>query len=382
MAKGMKKRHGWWQQVSCTLCALGVGVMVVLGVGLGSAAPAGATNLMPSLTVAYLPPGNAITDGRALLRNSLPIDNAEIRKVQATLEGLSEWLRSKRWGPVGKDISQVEKLLSRGREAILAAVPDGKRAAAVSYLDDIQAQLVPMHEAIDLKDREAVWIRRSAMLDDISRIEELMVTSFPFEVPEEYSNLPQLKGRATIEFKTNKGTMRAVVDGYSAPVTAGNFVDLVQRGFYDGMEFIRAEENYVLQTGDPAGPEEGFIDPKTKAYRAVPLEILVKGDEAPIYGSTLEDLGRYLDDPVLPFSAFGTLGMARPGDDANGGSSQFFFFLFEPELTPAGLNLLDGRYAVFGYVVENKEVLEQLGQGDRIESARVVAGAENLVQPT
>ncbi|NJL49397.1 MAG: peptidylprolyl isomerase, partial [Leptolyngbyaceae cyanobacterium SM2_5_2] len=330
--------------------------MVIVGVWLGWASQAEAINLPTSFTVAYLPPGNAITDGRALLRNSLPIDNPEIRKVQETLEGLSQWLRSKRWGPVSKDITQVERLLSRDREAILATVPDGKRAAAVSYLDDIQAQLVPMHEAVDARNREAVWLRRAAMLDDISRIEELMVTAFPFEVPEDYSHLPQLKGRATVEFKTNKGTMQAVVDGYSAPITAGNFVDLVQRGFYDGLEFIRAEDNYVLQTGDPRGPEEGFIDPKTKTYRAVPLEILVQGDDAPTYGATLEELGRYLDDPVLPFSAFGTLGMARPNDEPNGGSSQFFFFLFEPELTPAGLNLLDGRYSVFGYVVENKEL--------------------------
>jgi peptidylprolyl isomerase len=382
MAKGMTISHGGWQRGYRTLVNLGWGLMVVVGVWLGLVGQAQAVNLPASLTVAYLPPGNAITDGRALLRNSLPIDNAEIRNVQATLEGLSEWLRSKRWGPVNKDVAQVERLLSRGREAILAAVPDGKRAAAVSYLDDIQAQLLPLHDAIDGRDREAVWLRRAAMLEDIGRIEELMVKTFPFEVPADYSYLPQLKGRATVEFKTNKGTMRAVVDGYSAPVTAGNFVDLVQRGFYDGLEFIRAEDNYVLQTGDPAGPEDGFIDPKTKTYRTVPLEILVKGDEAPVYGTTLEDLGRYLDNPVLPFSAFGTLGMARPNDDANGGSSQFFFFLFEPELTPAGLNLLDGRYSVFGYVVDNKELLEQLTQGDRIESARVITGADNLVQPS
>jgi peptidylprolyl isomerase len=385
MAKGMTVSRPWWQHGSRTLLScLGV-LLVMMGVWAGQPGQAQALSLGGTLggtmTVAYLPPGNAITDGRALLRNSLPIENKAIRDIQSTLEGLSEWLRSKRWGPVAKDSAKVERLLGRGRETILAAIPDGKRAAAISYLDDLQAQLLPLNEAIELKDREAVWITRSAMLDNVGRIEELMVTEFPFAVPEEYDNLPQLKGRATVEFVTNKGTMRAVVDGYSAPVTAGNFVDLVQRGFYDGMEFIRAEENYVLQTGDPAGPEEGFVDPKTKAYRAVPLEILVKGDDAPVYGTTLEDLGRYLDDPVLPFSAFGTLGMARPGDDPNGGSSQFFFFLFEPELTPAGLNLLDGRYSVFGYVVDNKEVLEQLGQGDRIESVRVVSGAENLVQP-
>jgi peptidylprolyl isomerase len=126
----------------------------------------------------------------------------------------------------------------------------------------------------------------------------------------------------------------------------------------------------------------GFIDPKTKKYRAIPLEVLVKGDAAPTYGITLEDAGRYTDPPVLPFSAFGAVAMARPGDDPNGGSSQFFFFLFEPELTPAGANLLDGRYSVFGYVVEGKEVLEKLKAGDKIESAKVVAGLENLVEPS
>lgn len=380
MAKDMRAMNqrqslGW-----ATLVRLGWGLAIAAGVWLGSLSPALALPAGP--LVAYLPPGNAITDGRALLRYSLPIDNSDIRTVQATLEGLSEWLRSKRWGPMAKDLTKLERVLTRGREAMLAAVPDGKRAAAISYLDDIQAQLVPLKEAVEQRDRSTVQDKRSAMLDDVSRIEELMVKAFPFEVPEKYGNLPQLKGRATVEITTNKGTMQAVIDGYSAPVTGGNFVDLVQRGFYDGMEFTRAEDNYVLQTGDPDGPEEGFVDPKTKTYRAIPLEILVKGDDAPVYGNTLEELGRFLDAPVLPFSAFGTLGMARPNTDPNGASSQFFFFLFEPEMTPAGLNLLDGRYSVFGYVVENKEALDQMTQGDRIESIRVVAGAENLVQPS
>jgi peptidylprolyl isomerase len=43
--------------------------------------------------------------------------------------------------------------------------------------------------------------------------------------------------------------------------------------------------------------------------------------------------------------------------------------------------LLDGRYTVFGYLVEGKEVLEKLKEGDVIESATVVKGAENLVEP-
>ncbi|MFM6200158.1 MAG: peptidylprolyl isomerase, partial [Dolichospermum sp.] len=229
--------------------------------------------------------------------------------------------------------------------------------------------------------KEAVLDGRAKLLDLVSLLEESMVTKFPFAVPAEYSNLPQLNGRATIAFKTNKGDLTVVVDGYSAPVTAGNFVDLVQRGFYNGLEFTRSEESYFLQTGDPVGQEVGFIDPQTGKYRAIPLEILVQGEKEPTYGITLEEAGRYLDMPVLPFSSFGALVMARPENEPNGGSSQVFFFLFEPELTPAGRNLLDGRYAVFGYLTKGQEVLDKLKAGDKIESATVIQGGENLVQP-
>ena len=85
-------------------------------------------------------------------------------------------------------------------------------------------------------------------------------------------------------------------------------------------------------------------------------------------------LGRFNNesDSVLDFNDF--IDFHSSGD--------YFFFLFEPELTPAGLNLLDGRYAVFGYVTEGKEVLEELRKGDVIESAKVIRGAENLVQPS
>ncbi|MDA0672874.1 MAG: peptidylprolyl isomerase [Cyanobacteria bacterium] len=364
-----------------TLCWLGL----ILGEGsLTTGAIAEAAPLTPgwvSPVVAYLPPGNAITDGKALLRYALPIENKDIRKVQKELEDLSQWLRSSRWGPISGDVKKVARTISRRREAILADVPADRRDRATVLLDQLEAGIDPIYEAVDNRDKEGIWLARAELLDTVGAIEELMVEGFPFEVPAEYDSLPQLKGRATVVFETTKGAITAVVDGYSAPVTAGNFVDLVQRGFYDDMPFIRAEDNYVLQTGDPPGPDEGFIDPKTKQYRAIPLEILVQGDDAPVYGATLEFLGRYLEDPVLPFSAFGTLGMARPESDPDGGSSQFFFFLFEPELTPAGLNLLDGRYAVFGYVVDGKDVLDTLGQGDTIQSARVVAGLDNLVSP-
>ena len=73
--------------------------------------------------------------------------------------------------------------------------------------------------------------------------------------------------------------------------------------------------------------------------------------------------------------------MARAETEGNGGSSQFFFFLFEADLSPAGRNLLDGRYSVFGYLTKGKEVLGKIKEGDKIESAKVVQGIENLVEP-
>ena len=347
-------------------------VLITLSIGLSAASD------RPS----SLPAGNAITDPQALLRYALPIDNADVRNLQKSLEDISTQLRAnRRWGAVASDIKKAERILTSRQSELLASVVEARKTEADSLIAQLQTELTTMQAAVEAKDKAETAAGRSKMLALVGQLEETMVQRFPFAVPEEYSHLPQLKGRATIAVTTDKGDMTVVVDGYSAPVTAGNFVDLVQRGFYNGLPFTRAEESYVLQVGDPPGADVGFIDPQTKKYRAIPLEVLVQGDEAPTYGITLEDAGRYKDLPVLPFSAFGALAMARPGDDPNGGSSQFFFFLFEPELTPAGLNLLDGRYSVFGYVTQGKEVLEKLKQGDQIKSAKVVQGLENLVQP-
>lgn len=361
-----------WLKTSTLLLSM---ISLSLGLTFGWAPPGHAN------PIAALPTGNAITDPRALLRLALPIDNQPIRDVQTYLENIPDQLRGKRWGTINGDISKASRILNDRQAEILASVPQERQSQAKTLIESIQASIQPLKAAADVKDREELSKARSETLDLVGELEVSMVQKFPFEVPNEYSNLPQLKGRATIEMKTSKGPIRFVVDGYSAPITAGNFVDLVQRGFYNGLEFTRAEDFYVLQAGDPPGSEDGFIDPKTKNYRAIPLEVLVQGDAKPTYGITLEDAGRYQDKPVLPFSAYGTVAMARPGENTNGASSQFFFFLFEPDLTPAGLNLLDGRYAAFGYVIEGQDTLGELKLGDKIESAKVVQGAKNLVQP-
>jgi peptidylprolyl isomerase len=328
-----------------------------------------------------LPAGNAITDAQSILRYALPIDNKPVRELQNSLEDITNHLRGKQWNSISGDVKKAAAVLTTKQADILKDVPEAKQAQATALIAQIQTGIEALRVATDTKNKPQLQADRLKVLAEIGTLEASMVTGFPYTVPADYRNLPQLQGRATIEIATTKGNITVVVDGYSAPVTAGNFVDLVQRGFYNNLSFTRAEKDYVLQIGDPPGEEVGFIDPKTKKYRAIPLEVMVKGDKEPTYGVTMEDAGRFREEPVLPFSSFGALAMARPEYEPNGGSSQFFFFLFEPELTPAGRNLLDGRYSVFGYVTAGQEVLDQIKDADKITSAKVVEGADLLVKP-
>ena len=84
--------------------------------------------------------------------------------------------------------------------------------------------------------------------------------------------------------------------------------------------------------------------------------------------------------PAWSLAAY-TLGSARGEDDINSASSQFFWLPFDSDLTPAGKNLLDGRYTCFGYTVQGAEFLTDLKEGDIIASAKVIEGGDRLVKP-
>ncbi|MEM9503594.1 MAG: aminotransferase class III-fold pyridoxal phosphate-dependent enzyme [Cyanobacteria bacterium P01_E01_bin.43] len=153
-------------------CLIWVGLITAEpSVGLTTSAQAAS---LPSSLVAYLPPGNAITDGRALLRYSLPIDNSAIRKIQANLEGLSEWLRSKRWGSVKRDLNKLDRLVGRSRQTILADIPADQQALAATYLDDLRAGIEPMLVGAEDRDRETIWLKRAELLDKVGALETML----------------------------------------------------------------------------------------------------------------------------------------------------------------------------------------------------------------
>lgn len=330
-------------------------------------------------------------DSESLLRWSLPISNKPVRELQESLESAITDSRKLKWGKVEGDLRRAKGLLANKRDALMKAIPQDRVEEADSLIDSITDALPVLLGAADEKKIEKLVEIDRAILRDVGKLEGLMVTAFPFEVPAEYSNLPQLKGRATIEVVVRKagdepfdidgtlykeGEMTLVVDGYAAPISAGSFVDLASKGFYDGRPVIRSD-GFIIQSGKPESGEGYKL--KNGEVRTIPLEVFARGDKSPTYELTLEDDGRGTAATVLPFTSYGTLAMAREEFQPNTASSQYFWFLFEPDLTPAGRNLMDGSWATFGYTVSGQKFLRGLEQGDRIVSAKVVSGLENLI---
>jgi peptidyl-prolyl cis-trans isomerase B (cyclophilin B) len=139
----------------------------------------------------------------------------------------------------------------------------------------------------------------------------------------------------TVVFDTTKGIFRAELFEEQAPVTAQNFIDLTQKGFYNGLTFHRYEPGFVIQGGDPSGNGTGG------SKHTIPLEV----------------------SKNLKHDGAGVLAMAR-SSDPDSASSQFYITLRD---TPH----LDGSYAVFGKVTEGLENALALRAGDKMTSVTV-----------
>ena len=126
------------------------------------------------------------------------------------------------------------------------------------------------------------------------------------------------------------GTIKLELDEGVAPITVENFVELANKGFYNGLTFHRIIDGFMIQGGDPQG--DGF------------------GGS----GKTIK--GEFADNGVKNPSSHvkGVLSMAR-GDEYDSGSSQFF-------ITVADSTFLDGHYAAFGKVTEGVEIAEQIAK--------------------
>ena len=129
----------------------------------------------------------------------------------------------------------------------------------------------------------------------------------------------------TVTIETNQGTIVAEMYMDKAPKTAGNFIELAKKGYYDGLIFHRVIEGFMIQGGCPDGTGRGG-----PGYN-IPDE----------FGEGLAHTGA------------GIFSMANAGP--NTGGSQFF-------ITLAPTNWLDGKHAIFGHVTQGMDVVETIGK--------------------
>lgn len=217
------------------------------------------------------------------------------------------------------------------------------------------------------------------VVDDI-QVPPASTVSLP-SAEEMTAGLARLEGSATAEIKVGTKTITVELDGDKAPVTAGNFVDLALKGVYDGTIFHRvvtSPEPFVAQGGDPQSTDPSIPVNRlgTGGYeengreRTIPLEILPAGADEPVYGQTFPEAG-IAEKPALDHKR-GAIAMARSG--VNTASSQFY-------ITLADVAFLDGNYAVFGYVTDGMDTVDDIQIGDVIQSVTITAGSNNLVTP-
>lgn len=148
----------------------------------------------------------------------------------------------------------------------------------------------------------------------------------------------------TAVLTTDRGTIRLKLFADIAPLTVANFVNLIQRGYYNGLKFHRVIPDFMIQGGCPNGV----------------------GNGGPGY--------RFEDEcsPKARHAKAGMLSMANAGPGTNG--SQFF-------ITHTATDWLDGKHTVFGEVVSDADqtVVDAIRQGDVIQSAVVEGDASALL---
>jgi cyclophilin family peptidyl-prolyl cis-trans isomerase len=137
-------------------------------------------------------------------------------------------------------------------------------------------------------------------------------------------NMTDKKSNRYAVFDTSMGTFKVELFEDKTPITAGNFINLSQQGFYDGLIFHRVVDGFMIQGGDPNGDGSGGP------------------------GYTIKDEFH----PTLRHISAGIVSMANRGADTGG--SQFF-------ITLAPAPWLDDKHAIFGKIVDGIEIVKAIG---------------------
>jgi len=160
----------------------------------------------------------------------------------------------------------------------------------------------------------------------------------PAPTDQKESKVENQAENSTVQIKTSKGIILLELFDKQTPITAGSFLLLTKKGFYNGVKFHRVVPNFVIQGGDPEGTGAGGPG------FTIPDELL----------------------PELKHDR-GMLSMAKTAAP-NSGGSQFFIVTGGPET----VGHLDMKHTVFGKVLEGMDVVDKIQAGDKMESVTVV----------
>ncbi len=142
---------------------------------------------------------------------------------------------------------------------------------------------------------------------------------------------------------TSKGDMTVELYENETPVTVENFVKLIKSEFYDGLSFHRVIPDFVIQGGCPNSKEGASGMPGTGGP-GYSIKCEVNADKQ--------------------HHEKGVLSMAHAGRDTGG--SQFFICHSRNNTAH-----LDGNHTCFGVVTDGLDVIDQIEQGDKINSIRI-----------
>lgn len=169
-----------------------------------------------------------------------------------------------------------------------------------------------------------------------------------------YTPAYQPSGEEIAVIETSQGTIRVQLAGKDAPIHVGNFVELSQKGYYDGLKFHRYVPGFVIQGGCPntrdMTPEQVARGERGKNGQP--------GTGGPGYCIK----GEWRTNPHNEHND-GTLAMARSQMPDSAGSQ--FYFCLGPQ------PFLDTDYTVFGQTIEGLDVIAKLRAGDVIEHIEI-----------
>jgi cyclophilin family peptidyl-prolyl cis-trans isomerase len=241
------------------------------------------------------------------------------------------WLKDTAAKAVGLDLTKFNTDLTRDAmlQKALAAQAEGNRVQ-VTFTPFVVINDKVWQGPRDLQNLEAV-------------VKLLLMENRMFEACPPITIDPKKQYVATLQ--TEKGDIVIQLYTDKAPIAVNSFIFLAKNGWFDGVIFHRVIAGFVAQSGDPSGTGYG----------------------GPGYGFKDEI------DPSLKYDKPGVVGMANAGPGSNGSQ---FFIIYAPQTS------LDGKYTIFGQVIQGMDVVEKLTPRDPSSATETLPPGDKIIKVT